>query len=71
MQVQDRGNFPSNRIDLHIGHDSPEHFGLQQRKVYRKIKKDLTIKELIENDVTNIIRLTKRDKSIRRRKSSR
>lgn len=34
VQVQDRGAFPGNRIDLHIGHDDPEEFGLQEREVW-------------------------------------
>lgn len=47
VQVQDRGNFPSSRIDLHIGYDDPERFGLQNRKVYRLKKKVITYKERI------------------------
>lgn len=34
VQVQDRGAFSSDRIDLHIGYDDPEQFGLQERQVY-------------------------------------
>lgn len=34
VQVQDRGAFSPDRIDLHIGHDDPETFGLQERAVY-------------------------------------
>lgn len=47
VQVQDRGNFPLNRIDLHVGHDNPESFGLQNRRVYRLKKKVITYKERI------------------------
>lgn len=48
VQVQDRGNFPSNRIDLHVGHDNPEAFGLQNRRVYRYKKKSLSMMERIK-----------------------
>lgn len=39
VQVQDRGDFPSSRIDLHIGHNNPTTFGLKRRKVYCYKKK--------------------------------
>lgn len=48
VQVQDRGNFPTNRIDLHIGHDCPENFGLQNRRVYRYKKKSLSMTERLK-----------------------
>lgn len=34
VQVQDRGAFPDNVIDLHIGHDDPEQFGRQEHNVF-------------------------------------
>ena len=48
VQVQDRGNFPTNRIDLHIGRDNPENFGLQNRRVYRYKKKSLSMTERLK-----------------------
>ena len=37
VQVQDRGGFPSDWIDLHIGHDPIESFDMREREVYRVI----------------------------------
>lgn len=37
VQVQDRGAFPSNIIDLHIGYDSIESFDMREREVYRVV----------------------------------
>lgn len=34
VQVQDRGNFPSDWIDLHIGYDSIDSWDMRSRKVY-------------------------------------
>ena len=34
VQVQDRGNFPENWIDLHIGYDSIESWDMREREVY-------------------------------------
>lgn len=34
VQVQDRGNFPSDWIDLHIGYDSIDSWDMRPRKVY-------------------------------------
>ena len=34
VQVQDRGAFPDNWIDLHVGHDDPDEWGLQEREVW-------------------------------------
>lgn len=38
VQVQDRGNFPADRIDLHIGYDPIESWDDTTRSVY-KVKK--------------------------------
>lgn len=35
VQVQDRGNFPDNWIDLHIGYDPIDSFDMREREVYR------------------------------------
>lgn len=56
VQVQDRGNFPDSRIDLHIGHGNCERFGLQKRKVYRLKKKVITGKEKIKGIVETKLR---------------
>lgn len=37
VQVQDRGNFPSYVLDLHIGYDSVDEFPTGEREVYRVI----------------------------------
>ena len=34
VQVQDRGGFPSDWIDLHIGYDPIESWDMRERKVY-------------------------------------
>lgn len=34
VQVQDRGGFPSDWIDLHIGYDSIDSWDMRTRKVY-------------------------------------
>ena len=34
VQVQDRGDFPDTWIDLHVGYDDPEEWGLQEREVW-------------------------------------
>lgn len=48
VQVQDRGNFPTSRIDLHVGHNNPTRFGLKKRKVYRYKKKSLSMTERLK-----------------------
>lgn len=35
VQVQDRGNFPDDWIDLHIGYDPIDSFDMREREVYR------------------------------------
>lgn len=35
VQVQDRGNFPDDWIDLHIGYDEIDSFDMREREVYR------------------------------------
>lgn len=35
VQVQDRGAFPDDWIDLHIGYDSIDSFDMREREVYR------------------------------------
>ena len=34
VQVQDRGNFPADWIDLHIGYDDIDSWDMRERKVY-------------------------------------
>lgn len=38
VRVEDTGGFPSDRIDLHIGYDDCEEFGLQKKEVYKIVK---------------------------------
>lgn len=34
VMVMDRGGFPSDWIDLHVGHTDPNDFDMRERKVY-------------------------------------
>lgn len=34
VQVQDRGNFPADWIDMHIGYDDIDSWDMRERKVY-------------------------------------
>lgn len=53
VQVQDRGNFPANRVDLHIGYDDCNSFGLQNREVYRFVEREVTNTEKIVEGLKN------------------
>lgn len=38
VRVDDTGAFPPDRIDLHIGYDDCEAFGLQEKEVYKIVR---------------------------------